>query len=277
METLWRDFRYALRMLLKNPGFTVVAVITLALGIGANTAIFGVINGVLLRSLPYKDPNRLVVVWNDYGDAGQSLPAVSPPDYMDYVHRSQLFEEFAGTTGGGAQTLVVGNSSGEEVPEKIDARFVTGNLFSMLGVTPLLGRNITRDEDVVNGPNVAMLSYAFWQRQFGGDPQVVGKTMKLNTQACTIVGVLPPDFHLLLPPEAFFTKEVDIWRPAQLNYDRFPRNLTILLALGRMKPGVTLPQAQSEMDRIAAQLRAENEVHKTRAHWRLHSKTRCMK
>ena len=263
METLWQDLRFSIRTLLKNPGFTVVAVLTLALGIGANTAIFGVINGVLLRPLPYKDPGRLVIVWNDYGDSGQSLPAVSPPDYQDYVHRSQLFEEFAGTTGGGAQTLVVGNSSGEEIPEKIDARFVTGNLLSMLGVNPILGRNFAPAEDVVNGPNVAMLSYAYWQRQYGGDPQIVGKTMKLNNQAVTIVGVLAPGFHLLLPAETFFSKEVDIWRPAQLNYGQFPRNLTILLAMGRLKPGVTLAQAQSEMDRIAAQLRAENEVHKT--------------
>jgi putative ABC transport system permease protein len=263
METLWQDFRYAFRMLLKNPGFTVVAVLTLALGIGANTAIFGVINGVLLRPLPYKDPGRLVSIWNDYGDTGQSLPAVSPSDYKDYINRSQLFEEFAGTTGGGAQTLEVGSSTGEEIPEKIDARFVTGNLFSMLGVTPILGRTFTPEEDVFNGPIAVMLSYAFWQRQYGGDPTIVGKTMKLNNQVATIVGVLSPNFHLLVPPEAFFNKEVDIWRPAQLNYEQFPRNLTILTAMGRLKKGVTVAQAQSEMDRIAAQLRAENEVHKT--------------
>jgi predicted permease len=263
METLWQDFRYAFRMLLKNPGFTVVAVLTLALGIGANTAIFGVINGVLLRPLPYKDPSQLVSIWNDYGDTGQSLPAVSPSDYKDYINRSQLFEEFAGTTGGGAQTLEVGSSTGEEIPEKIDARFVTGNLFSMLGVTPILGRNFTPAEDVFNGPATVMLSYAFWQRQYGADPTIVGKTIKLNNQAATIVGVLSPNFHLLVPPEAFFNKEVDIWRPAQLNYEQFPRNLTILTAMGRLKKGVTLAQAQSEMDRIAAQLRAENEVHKT--------------
>jgi predicted permease len=263
MEMLWQDLRFSIRTLLKNPGFTVVAVLTLALGIGANTAIFGVINGVLLRPLPYQDPGRLVIVWNDYGDSGQSLPAVSPPDYQDYVHRSQLFEEFGGTTGGGAQTLEMGSFNGEEVPEKIDARFVTANLFTMLGVRPLLGRNFTPEEDAVNGPNAVMLSNAFWQRQYAGDPNIVGKSMKLNQQAVTIVGVLAPDFHLLLPAEAFFSKEVEVWRPAQLNYDQFPRNLTILLAIGRLKQGVTLAQAQSEMNRIAAQLRAENEVHKS--------------
>jgi len=263
METLWQDVRYAVRMLLKNPGFTTVAVLTLALGIGANTAIFGVINGVLLRPLPYRDAARLMVVWNDYGDTGQSLPAVSPPDYLDYVHRSQLFEEFGATNGGVAETLELEASSGEEIPEKIDTGFVTGNLFTMLGVQPLLGRNFTTAEDVFNGPNVAMLNYSFWQRQFGGDPGIVGKTMKLNDKAVTIVGVLQPDFRLLQPPEALFTKDVDIWRPAQLNYDAFPRNLARLLVYGRLKPGVTQAQAQSEMDRIAAQLRAENEVHKT--------------
>jgi predicted permease len=263
METLWQDFRYATRMLRKNPGFTVVAVLTLALGIGANTAIFGVINGVLLRPLPYKEPSRLVVVWNDYGDSGQSLPAVSPPDYNDYVHRSQLVEEWGGTTGGGAQTLVMQNSTGEEVPEKIDARFISANLFSMLGINPMLGRNFTAAEDVLNGPNVAILSYKFWQQRFGGDPNIVGKTFRLNDKDVQIVGVLPRDFHLLVPAESFFTKEVDIWRPQQLDYASFPRNLTLLLAIGRLKSGVTLAQAQSEMDRIAAQLRAENEVHKS--------------
>ena len=263
MATLWQDFRYAIRMLLKNPGFTVVAVLTLALGIGANTAIFGVINGVLLRPLPYKDPSRLVIAWNDYGDSGQSLPAVSPPDYQDYIHRSQLIEEWGGTTGGGAQTLELQNSTGEEVPEKIDARFISANLFSMLGITPILGRNFTPAEDVVNGPAVAMLSYKFWQQRFAGDPNIVGKSFRLNDKDVTIVGVLPKDSHLLVPAEAFFTKDVDIWRPQQLNYAAFPRNLTILLAIGRLKDGVTLAQAQSEMDRIAAQLRAENEVHKS--------------
>lgn len=263
METLWQDFRYAMRMLRKNPGFAVVAVLTLALGIGANTAIFGVINGVLLRPLPYKDPSRLVVVWNDYGDSGQSLPAVSPSDYLDYIHRSQLIEEWAGTTGGGAQTLVMQSSTGEEVPEKIDARFVTGNLFSMLGINPMLGRNFTMAEDVVNGPNVAMLSYKFWQQHFAADPKIIGKSFRLNDKDVTIVGVLPKDFHLLVPAESFFTKEVDIWRPQQLDYASFPRNLTLLLAFGRLKNGVTLAQAQSEMDRIASQLRAENEVHKS--------------
>jgi putative ABC transport system permease protein len=266
METLWQDFRYAIRMLRKNPGFTVVAVLTLALGIGANTAIFGVINGVLLRPLPYKDPSRLVVVWNDYGDSGQSLPAVSPSDYNDYIHRSQLIEEWGATGGGGggAQTLVTQSSTGEEVPEKIDARFVSANLLSMLGVNPMLGRNFTAAEDVVNGPNVAMLSYKFWRQRFAADPNIVGKSFRLNDKDVSIVGVLPSDFDLLVPPEAFnFTKDVDIWRPQQLNYAAFPRNLALLLAIGRLKDGVTLPQAQSEMDRIAAQLRAENEVHKS--------------
>jgi predicted permease len=263
MDTLWQDFRYAVRMLQRNPGFTVVAVLTLALGIGANTAIFGVINGVLLRPLPYRDPGRLVVVWNDYGDSGQSLPAVSPPDYQDYIHRSQLFEEFGSTTGGGGQTLELENSTGDVVPEKIDARFISANLLSMLGVNPMLGRNFTAAEDVLNGPNVAMLSYKFWQQRYAGDPNIVGKTMKLGDKAVTIVGVLPKDFHLLVPAEAFFTKEVDVWRPQQLDYASFPRNLTLLMAFGRLKKGVTLAQAQSEMDRIAAQLRAENEVHKS--------------
>src|SRR5208282_2212471 len=128
----------------------------------------------------------------------------------------------------------------------------------------MLGRNFTAAEDVVNGPNVAMLSYKFWQQHFAADPNIIGKSFRLNDKDVTIVGVLPRDFLLLVPAEVFnFTKDVDIWRPQQLDYASFPRNLALLLAFGRLKNRVTLAQAQSEMDRIAAQLRAENEVHKS--------------
>jgi predicted permease len=263
MNALVNDIRYALRLLAKTPGFTVVAVLTLALGIGANTAMFSVIHTVLLRPLPYADPARLTTIWNDYGSGGQSLPAVSPPDFRDYQQRARLFEELAAATGGNGAAVDFGTIDGDERPQQVTVGSVTPNLFPTLGVYPILGRNFLPEEAVINGPNVAILSYGFWQRRFGGDVNVVGKILRANRQDVTIVGVLPRDFHLLLPPETLLLRDSELWRPTQIPYDTFPRNLTTLAVFGKLKPGVTLAQAQSEMDGIATQLRAEHEVHRT--------------
>jgi putative ABC transport system permease protein len=263
MNALFSDIRYALRLLAKTPGFTVVAVLTLALGIGANTAMFSVIHAVLLRPLPYPEADRLTTIWNDYGSGGQSLPAVSPPDFRDYQQRCRLFEQLAAATSGGGAAVDFGTVEGDERPQQVTVGFVTANLFPTFGVHAILGRNFLPEEAVLNGPNVVILSYGFWQRRFGGDPNVVGKNLRYNRQDVTIVGVLPRDFHLLLPPEALLLRDSELWRPAQIPYDNFPRNLTTLAVFGKLKPGVTLAQAQSEMDGIAAQLRSEHEVHHT--------------
>src|SRR5262245_11732405 len=165
MNTLLSDIRYALRLLTKSPGFTVVAVLTLALGIGANTAMFSVIHAVLLRPLPFADSDRLISVWNDYGSGGQSLPAVSPPDFRDYQQRCRLFDQIAAATGGGGAAVDFGTVEGDERPQQVSVGFVTDNLFPLFGVQPILGRNFTPQETVVNGPNVVILSYGFWQRR----------------------------------------------------------------------------------------------------------------
>jgi putative ABC transport system permease protein len=263
VNALLNDIRYALRLLAKSPGFTIVAVLTLALGIGANTAMFSVIHAVLLRPLPFADSDRLISVWNDYGSGGQSLPAVSPPDFRDYQQRCRLFEQIAAATGGGGAAVDFGTTEGDERPQQVTVGFVTDNLFPLFGVQPVLGRNFLPQETVLNGPNVVILSYGFWQRRFGGDPYIVGKNIRYNHQDVTIVGVLPRDFHLLLPPETLLLRDSELWRPAQIPYDNFPRNLTTLAVFGKLKPGVTLAQAQSEMDGIATQLRSEHEVHRT--------------
>jgi predicted permease len=263
MNALLSDIRYAFRLLAKTPGFTLVAVITLALGIGANTAMFSVIHAVLLRPLPYVEADRLTTIWNDYGSGGQSLPAVSPPDFRDYQQRCRLFEQIAAATGGGGAAVDFGTVEGDERPQQVTVGFITPNLFPTFGVQPALGRNFLPEEALVNGPNVVILSYGFWQRRFGGDPTIVGKNLRYNRQDVTIVGVLPRDFHLLLPPETLLLRDSELWRPAQIPYDAFPRNLTTLAVFGKLKPGVTLAQAQSEMDGIAAQLRSEHEVHRT--------------
>jgi putative ABC transport system permease protein len=261
MNALRQDLRYAIRMLLKSPGFTVVAIITLALGIGATTAIFSVVNGVLLRSMPYTDPGRLAVIWNDYGSQGQSLPAVSPPDFKDYRERSRLMD-FAAAGGTGGGTLLFDDPGGGRRPQQFDMCDVTANFFPLFGIQLALGRNFTHEEESINGPNVVILSHRMWERSFHSDPNVIGKSLQLNDRAFTVVGVLPVQFKMLLPAEALAVKDAELWIPIQFDYSAFERNLTILAVFVRLRPNVTFAQARAEMDNIAEQLRNENEVHK---------------
>ena len=162
MNTFLQDVRYAFRLLAKSPGFTLVAVLTLALGIGANTAIFSVVDAVLMQPLPYQDSGRLVTIWNDYGSGGQSLPAVSAPDFRDYQHRATTFADLAAASGSGGTTIDFSDTEGDEKPQQITVGFVTPNLFPLLGVNPILGRQFTADEGRPNGPALVMLSYGFW-------------------------------------------------------------------------------------------------------------------
>ena len=262
MGNILQDLGYGIRMLRRSPGFAIVALLTLALGIGANTAIFSVVNGVLLRSMPYRDPSRLAIIWNDYGNQGQSLPAVSPPDFKDYRERSRLMDFAAGSgTGGGTLTLDDPGDGGTR-PKQFDMASVTTNFFPLLGIEPARGRNFTAEEGALNGPKVVMMSNRLWRNTFHSEAGMVGRSIQLNGKPYTVVGILPPQFRLLLPAEAFQLRDSDLWVPQQLNYSAFPRNLTFLSVFGRMKPGATLPQAQAEMDGIAEQLRNENEIHK---------------
>jgi len=260
LGALAQDFRYAVRILLKSPGFTVVAILTLALGIGANAAIFSVVNGVLLRSMPYGDPNRLVIIWNDYGNQGQSLPAVSAPDFQDYRDRSHL-AEFAAASAGGGGTIIFDEQGGGR-PVQFDLAAVTTNFFSLFEVQPELGRTFSQQEGALNGPNVFMMSHRLWQSRFHSDPHLIGKAISVNGRPATLVGVLPAQFQLLLPAEALAVKDSDLWVPQRIPYRDLPRNLTFLTVFGRLKPGTSLAQAQAEMDGIAEQLRREVEVHK---------------
>jgi putative ABC transport system permease protein len=248
-------------MLRKNPGFTALAVVTLALGIGANTAIFSVVNGVLLRSMPYGDPARLAIIWNDYGHQGQSLPAVSPPDFKDYRERSRLME-FASASPTGGGTLTLDDPGGGNRPQQFDMAQVTSNFFPLLEVAPALGRNFTPEEGALNGPKVVIMSNRLWRNTFHSDPGVVGRSIQLDGAPYMVIGILSAQFHLLLPAEAFQIRDSDLWIPQQINYDAFPRNLTFLSVFGRLKAGASMAQAQAEMDGIAEQLRNENEVHK---------------
>jgi len=259
---LWQDLIFGARMLRKSPAFTALAVVTLALGIGANTAIFSVVNGVLLRSMPYRDPSRLAIIWNDYGSQGQSLPAVSPPDFKDYRERVRLMEFAAGSGTPGGTLVLDDPGGGGNRPQQFDMASVTPNFFPLLGVEPALGRNFTAEEGALNGPRVVIMGNRLWQDTFHSDPGMVGRSIQLNGNPYTVVGILPPQFRLLLPAEAFQLRDSDLWIPQQINYAAFPRNLTFLSVFGRLKPGAGMSQAQAEMDGIAEQLRNENEVHK---------------
>ncbi len=261
MSTLGHDLRYAWRALRRTPGFTLAAVTALALGIGATTTIFTVVNGVLLRPLQYEAPDRLANIWNDLGEGAQSLPAVSPADFRDYKVRSRTFEDFAAASEGDVANLR-GNLTGEGEPERADIVTVTANFFPLLGVRPMLGRQFLPEEEVVNGAHVVMLSHRLWQRRYAGDRSLVGKSIQIDGVAHEVVGVLPRDFTLQLPTEAFQVTDADLWTPIQFDYGQpLPRNLTFFTVFGRLARGVTFEQAQAEMDLIAEQFRSEFKEH----------------
>src|SRR5688500_8857788 len=173
MRTLGQDLRYAFRVLGRTPGFTAVAVLTLGLGIGAATAIFSIISGVLLRPFSYQDPERVVNLWVDFGVGAQSLPVMSPGDFRDYQQRTRLFESIGAASGGNIVQATGALSDGSKVA-RVDVSTVTANFFRTVGIEPLYGRHFTAEEEAVGGPHVVMLSHRLWMSHFGGDPKIVG-------------------------------------------------------------------------------------------------------
>ena len=264
MSSLAHDLRFAWRSLRRSPGFAVLATLTLALGIGATTTIFTVVNGVLLRPLSYAAPERLANLWVDFGVGAQSLPAMSPGDFKDYQARSRSFEVLGAGSGGqvvGASGAIGGQ--GVET-ERVDVSAVTANFLPLLGVAPAYGRHFTAEEEAPGGPRVVILSHRLLTRRFGGDASIVGKAIRLDGQDQTVVGIMPEGFRLWLPSEAFLITDADIWKPLQFNYANIPpRNFTFFTVFGRLKPGVTVAEAQAEMSSLAQQLRAEHAVHES--------------
>ena len=261
MRTILPDLRYALRMLRRAPGFTAVAIVTLGLGVGAATAIFSIISAVIVRPLTYREPERVVNLWVDFGVAAQSLPAMSPGDFKDYQQRTQLFESIGAASGGNIVGATGALGEGGNV-ERVDVSTVTANFFQTVGIDPLYGRHFTAEEEAAGGPTVVMLSHRLWVSRFGGDPQIVGRRIRLDGLDQTVVGVLPATGRLWLPAEAFLVTDAQIWKPLQFNYaNQPPRNFTFFTVFGRIKPGVTLAQAQADLETVAAQLRAEHAVH----------------
>jgi predicted permease len=241
LTDLGRDIRYGIRALRRTPGFTLVAVLTLALGIGAATAMFSVLNTALRRSLPFPEADRLVMGRATFG--GNVNPWVSFPDYMDYRDRSATLESLA-TIGGGAGLATV---TGTGEPEQARMTFATNNLFATLGVVFHLGRPSTLDELPEAGGGEVVISYGFWQRWFGGSHDALGRTLVLDGDPMTVVGVLPAGFRFLF--------DVDLWVPPWPgNSDPITRRYHNWLLVGRMAPGVSLEAARSEIDVISAQL-----------------------
>jgi putative ABC transport system permease protein len=247
MDQILFDLRYAARRLRHSPAFTLVVVLTLALGIGANSAIFSVINTVLLRQLPYNDPGRLVTIYHYYPTLKMEAP-VSAPGFKDYRDKTHDFENVA------VENQWAVNLTGAGDPERLPGAKVSAQFFATLGVTPLHGRVFRPDEDEIGHEHEAILSYGLWQRDFGGDPSVVGKQASLNGETYDIVGVMPATF---VDPWAKLT---EIWAPIALKPSLFvPSNYTneFMPLTARLKPGVTLEQAARDMTAFAAQLRKD--------------------
>jgi putative ABC transport system permease protein len=253
IETLIQDLRYGVRILIKNPGFAFVAVLTLALGIGANTAIFSVVNAVLIKPLPYREPDRVVQFWetNPLKNWTQETGApVAPANLFDWQKQNQAFEDIAAyvyfNMKSGPNGLQM-ESDGE--PDRIKTLYVTGNIFSVLGVNAMIGRALREEETWEGRHTVAVLSYGLWQRRFSADPKIVGRKIRLSGLDREVVGVMPPDFY-------FPSKEAEVWIPMGWNYAEIAklRGTHFLVAIGRLKPGVTLDLARSEMTAIASRL-----------------------
>jgi putative ABC transport system permease protein len=238
MGILIQDIRYAARMMLKQPVFTAVAVVALALGIGANTAIFTVVNAVLLRPLPYDDPDHLVWLWDTLPQLATA--PTSLPEFIDWRSQNQSFEYVAAYQSGN-MFFDDGNST-EDTPVGL----VTPDLFSLFRVKPLLGRTFTEEETQPGRFRVAVLGQSIWQRRFGSDPNVLGTSVQLSGAAYTIIGVVPAGFS--------FPNEAQLWGPLPIDPNKLDRGPHYLRVVGRLKPGVTLPQAQAEMSTIASRL-----------------------
>jgi len=252
METLFRDVRYGLRMLRQKPAFTLVAVLTLALGVGANTAIFSIVNAVLLRALPYRESHRLVKIYANDPGVGLRDVFFSVPELDDLRNRAGVFEEVAAIGGGSV------NLTGAKQPERLEFIVTTPNYFSMLGTTPQIGRLFGGQDFALGFAPAAVISDGLWRRSYGADPNVLGRAVRLDNDPYTIVGVLPPGFR---HPGTTIARDVEVFLTAGFSADPAPppaRGTRFLpLVIGRLKPGVTLEQAQARLSAMAIELRRD--------------------
>ena len=264
MESFFQDVRFALRTFVKQPSFAVIAIATLALGIGANTAIFTVVNAVVLEPLPFPASNRLVRITADLPGVGTSDIGVSPPELFDYRDRSGIFEEISGVY------PIDANLTEVDIPERIEVLLVSPEYFSVLGVRPQLGRFFGSEDNHPGIAEVVVISDALWKRRFGGAPDAIGRKLRIDADWYTVVGVTPPEFR---HPGRSLRTEVDMWAPSGYRATPFPspprRGAYFLRgAIGRLKPGLSVSEAQQRLDAFAAQIRQQYPVnYPARAAW----------
>jgi putative ABC transport system permease protein len=261
MQTLWQDIRYGVRMLFKQPGFTLIAVVTLALGIGANTAIFSLVDAVLLRALPYGDADRLVTVWESNRRNGNDQNVINLGNFFDWKDHNHVFEDMA-TFFDMTSNLTTGGE-----PEEVPTQIATGNLFSLLGVNALLGRTFTPEDARPGQPSVVVLSFGLWQRRFGGDPQILGRKLALSNTEAVVIGVMPADFKWHVEQGSMTRKVAELWQPWRIDQSSgsLQRRGRFASAVARLKPGASIAQAQADMTVIGSQL--EQQYHDFNANW----------
>ncbi|HSR49582.1 MAG TPA: ABC transporter permease [Acidobacteriota bacterium] len=236
MSTFWKDLRYGIRVLVKHPGFTLVALLTLAIGIGANSAIFSVVHGVLLKPLPYRQPEQLVQIWSQFPTQDFYQFPISPPEYYDFRERADFLQELGGYANGGV------NLTGDGEPLRLSVSFATYSLLPTLGVDPLHGRFFQEEEDLPESGNVMVLSYGLWKQKFAGDPQVIGRKVQINGQSVEVVGVMPAGFD-------FPSGDVQAWMPLAIDPASLPGRWGnhFMRIVARMAEGVTMPQAEEKL------------------------------
>jgi putative ABC transport system permease protein len=248
MGTFLSDLRYGLRTLGRNPGFTIVSVITLALGIGANTTIFSVINTTLLRPLPFPDSDRMALVWEAFGKGPDNENIVSAPNFWDFQRQSRSFESMAIFDSGGRGYNLSATGTKAE-PEQVSGLRVSAGFFPVLGVKPFLGRTFLPEEEIAGRDHEVVLSYGLWERRYAGDPALVGKTIKVDGEDFTVVGVMPREFQW-----QFWSNPRQLWVPVGYTKTDYGRDENSFILIARLKPGVTAAQADAEMKTIAGHL-----------------------
>jgi putative ABC transport system permease protein len=251
MGNLLQDVKYGLRMLAKNPGFTAVAVLTLALGIGANTTIFSVINATLLRSLAFPEPDRLVLVWETFGKGPDNINIVSAPNIWDFKQHAKSFEGMAIFDSAGRGYNLSPTGSKQE-PEQVSGLRVSADFFPTLGVKPLFGRTFLPEEETLGRDREVVLSYGLWKRRYSGDSALVGKTIKIDGEDFTVVGVMPREFQW-----QFWSGPRQLWVPVGYTKTDFGRDDNSFICIARLKPGVSIAQAKAEMETIASGVRQQ--------------------
>ena len=266
-----QELKFALRALIKTPGFTAVALFTVALAIAANTAVFSLVNALLIKPLPFKDPQKLVLLFEKFSGMGLDQIPVSVPEYLDYEKQLTSYE------GIGAFNFGNFNLTGGDTPERVQGAVVTPSVFPVLGVQPIKGRVFNDDEMGEGKDGVVVISERLWRRRFNSDPQLVGQQVPINGRSFTVVGIMPATFEFPLPlfgvQGATFAERADIWKPVAFTPDELKnRGSRSYGVVGRLKPGVTLKQAQAELDTVIAgwfplypeQLRGGDQVRRAR-------------